>query len=65
MCRGDFGRLGHGDCNDVFIPRPIAAFTGMEMFISTPEATGHAILTGTHTERYLTLMTTTQPYQVF
>ncbi|GFR49976.1 hypothetical protein Agub_g12117, partial [Astrephomene gubernaculifera] len=25
---GDFGRLGHGDCNDVFVPRPIAFFTG-------------------------------------
>ena len=23
-CRGDFGRLGHGDCADVFIPRRIA-----------------------------------------
>jgi alpha-tubulin suppressor-like RCC1 family protein len=26
--RGDFGRLGHGDCNDVFLPRPIAALSG-------------------------------------
>ncbi|KXZ50732.1 hypothetical protein GPECTOR_15g416 [Gonium pectorale] len=25
---GDFGRLGHGDCNDVFVPRPIAFFAG-------------------------------------
>lgn len=24
VCRGDFGRLGHGDCADVFIPRRIA-----------------------------------------
>lgn len=27
-CRGDFGRLGHGDCNDVFIPQPIKALAG-------------------------------------
>lgn len=26
--RGDFGRLGHGDCNDVFIPQPIRALSG-------------------------------------
>ncbi len=26
--RGDFGRLGHGDCNDVFIPQTISALTG-------------------------------------
>ncbi|KAG2485744.1 hypothetical protein HYH03_015553 [Edaphochlamys debaryana] len=25
---GDFGRLGHGDCGDVFVPRPIAFFDG-------------------------------------
>ncbi|KAK9903587.1 hypothetical protein WJX75_009396 [Coccomyxa subellipsoidea] len=25
---GDFGRLGHGDCNDVFIPQPIKALAG-------------------------------------
>ncbi|EFJ39741.1 hypothetical protein VOLCADRAFT_70529 [Volvox carteri f. nagariensis] len=25
---GDFGRLGHGDCNDVFVPRPIEFFSG-------------------------------------
>lgn len=23
--RGDFGRLGHGDCGDVFLPKPVAA----------------------------------------
>ena len=28
MRRGDFGRLGHGDCNDVFIPRAIGALRG-------------------------------------
>ena len=28
LCRGDFGRLGHGDCNDVFIPRKIDALRG-------------------------------------
>ena len=28
MRRGDFGRLGHGDCNDVFIPRAIDALRG-------------------------------------
>ena len=27
--RGDFGRLGHGDCSDVFLPRPVAFFSGM------------------------------------
>ena len=26
--RGDFGRLGHGDCNDVFIPQTIGALSG-------------------------------------
>ncbi len=26
---GDFGRLGHGDCGDVFVPRPIAALAGI------------------------------------
>ena len=31
MCRGDFGRLGHGDCHDVFIPRPISAFAGIRI----------------------------------
>ncbi|MEW5302121.1 MAG: hypothetical protein WDW36_004931 [Sanguina aurantia] len=29
--RGDFGRLGHGDTNDVFNPRPIAFFSGMRI----------------------------------
>lgn len=28
LCRGDFGRLGHGECNDVFIPRAIDALRG-------------------------------------
>lgn len=26
---GDFGRLGHGDCIDVFVPAPIAALEGV------------------------------------
>lgn len=26
--RGDFGRLGHGECGDVFVPRPIEFFEG-------------------------------------
>ena len=26
-CRGDFGRLGHGDCGDVFLPKPVAALS--------------------------------------
>lgn len=26
--RGDFGRLGHGSCNDVFVPQRISLFTG-------------------------------------
>jgi alpha-tubulin suppressor-like RCC1 family protein len=29
LCRGDFGRLGHGDSSDVFLPQPIAFFSGM------------------------------------
>ena len=28
MYRGDFGRLGHGDARDVFIPRAIPGLTG-------------------------------------
>jgi hypothetical protein len=28
-CRGDFGRLGHGDCTDVFVPRVVDFFNGM------------------------------------
>lgn len=28
MCRGDFGRLGHGDARDVFIPRSIPGLSG-------------------------------------
>jgi hypothetical protein len=28
-CRGDFGRLGHGDCSDVFVPQQIAFFNSM------------------------------------
>ena len=28
LCRGDFGRLGHGDCNDVFIPQTISSLSG-------------------------------------
>lgn len=28
-CRGDFGRLGHGDIIDVFIPKPIAGLSGI------------------------------------
>ena len=31
VCRGDFGRLGHGDCSDVFIPQPISAISGIEI----------------------------------
>lgn len=27
--RGDFGRLGHGDCSDVFVPQEIAFFNSM------------------------------------
>jgi len=29
VCRGDFGRLGHGDCSDVFVPQQIAFFNSM------------------------------------
>lgn len=28
MCRGDFGRLGHGSCSDCFVPHPIKALSG-------------------------------------
>lgn len=28
-CRGDFGRLGHGDIVDVFIPKPISGLSGV------------------------------------
>lgn len=28
-CRGDFGRLGHGDSSDVFLPRPIQRLAGL------------------------------------
>ena len=28
MCRGDFGRLGHGDCYDRFVPKSIAGLSG-------------------------------------
>lgn len=30
-CRGDFGRLGHGDCRDVFIPAPIPNLSGINI----------------------------------
>lgn len=29
--RGDFGRLGHGDTNDVFLPMPISTFSGVQI----------------------------------
>ena len=28
VARGDFGRLGHGQANDVFIPKSVAALAG-------------------------------------
>lgn len=31
MCRGDFGRLGHGNSSDVFIPQPIKALYGLRI----------------------------------
>lgn len=31
FCRGDFGRLGHGNSSDVFIPQPIKALHGMRI----------------------------------
>ena len=30
-CRGDFGRLGHADCGDVFLPKPLAALDGQRI----------------------------------
>lgn len=29
--RGDFGRLGHGNSSDVFIPQPIKGLQGIEI----------------------------------
>jgi len=29
--RGDFGRLGHGNSSDLFIPHPIMAIKGLEI----------------------------------
>ncbi|XLS52130.1 hypothetical protein HN51_012807 [Arachis hypogaea] len=31
MCRGDFGRLGHGDHSDLLIPHPITALHGLKV----------------------------------
>ena len=28
-CRGDFGRLGHGDIIDVFLPKPVRGLSGI------------------------------------
>lgn len=29
--RGDFGRLGHGNSSDLFIPHPIKALSGLQI----------------------------------
>ena len=31
ICRGDFGRLGHGSCSDCFVPHPIKALSGQSV----------------------------------
>lgn len=31
LCRGDFGRLGHGNSSDVFTPQPIKALQGLRI----------------------------------
>jgi alpha-tubulin suppressor-like RCC1 family protein len=31
LCRGDFGRLGHGNSTDVFNPLPIQALQGIKI----------------------------------
>jgi len=31
ICRGDFGRLGHGNSSDLFIPQPIKALDGVKI----------------------------------
>lgn len=30
-CRGDFGRLGHGNSSDVFTPQPVKALQGIKI----------------------------------
>lgn len=31
LIRGDFGRLGHGNSSDLFIPQPIKALDGVKI----------------------------------
>lgn len=31
LCRGDFGRLGHGNSSDLFTPQPIRALHGLRI----------------------------------
>ncbi len=31
LFRGDFGRLGHGDCGDVFLPKPISGLNDINI----------------------------------
>lgn len=31
LSRGDFGRLGHGDCGDVFLPKPISGLNDINI----------------------------------
>lgn len=31
FCRGDFGRLGHGNSSDLFTPQPIKALQGLRI----------------------------------
>lgn len=31
LCRGDFGRLGHGNSSDLFSPQPIKALQSLQI----------------------------------
>jgi hypothetical protein len=47
--RGDFGRLGHGDCSDVFVPQQIAFFNSMaikQVRVSTRDVQPWGVDTG-------------------
>ena len=43
--RGDFGRLGLGDCRDVFLPTPIPALSGIHVVAAACGDTHTLVLT--------------------
>ena len=47
VCRGDFGRLGHGDIVDVFIPKPISGLSGIGIVTVSCGDTHTLALSGT------------------